>query len=167
MEQFVRELQQKLDMAINEKHAPILIPRTTIDAAHTQINSATANTTWTNQNWVNTASSLSASVQTALTYTGRGVLRLCAVTEKASGGTAAFNAELKITIDGNVVYDDAACLNREQSYRVVLGQYIDTTGGGMFLDDPIGLPFNATCKIEYKSDGTRTVTVGYRVSKKL
>ena len=87
--------------------------------------------------------------------------------EFAAGATAAFNAELKITIDGTVVYDDAACIARESSMHVVVGG-IAIIGTTMISvnESAIGLPFNTSCKIEFKSDGTRSITAGWKIAKK-
>ncbi len=33
-------------------------------------------------------------------------------------------------------------------------------------ESAIGLPFNTSCKIEFKSDGTRSITAGWKIAKK-
>lgn len=159
-----------LDM-IDRKHAPILIPVVAIDASHAKqnITAASAGTIFTNLALQNTAASTSSSLQTAVSYTGRGVLTKLVAIEKTSGGTTAYNAAVKVTIDGNVVYNDSAALARQSQMRVILGnQLITGTDLISVTHSSIGLPFNQSCKIEYSSsDGTTTTTVGWNISKKL
>lgn len=164
-------VQQAVNGVIDRKHAPILIPAVTIDASHAKlsITAASAATIFNNLALQNTASSTSSSLQTAVNYTGRGVLTKCLAIEKTSAGTTAYNAAVKITIDGNVVYNDTAALARQSQMRVILGNQL-VTGTDLIsvTHASIGLPFNQSCKIEYSSsDGTTTTTVAWNISKKL
>lgn len=148
-------------------------PLVTIDPAHakTVLNAADAATIKTQMAFQNSATSLSASIQTAVNYSGSGILTKCLIGEFAALGTAAFNARLQITIDGVVVYNDTAAISRESSMRVVVGNQIVSTNTTpttlqQMIDSSIGLPFNQSCKIEYLSDGTRTVTVAWHIDKR-
>lgn len=156
--------------AVNEKHAPVLIPQVTIDAAHAQKNlaAATVGAVWTAISWQNTANTTSASYQTAVDYIGRGVLTKCAIAEITAGANNNRSFSVKITIDGNVVYEGAPALTRESAIRVVVGNIVEVSASlAGITDDCPGLPFNASCKIEYASDGTRTLHVGWKIAKKL
>lgn len=164
------QVQQAVNGVIDRKHAPILIPAVTIDAAHGTMNvtAASAGSIFTNFNVGQSASTTSASTQTAVNYTGRGVLTKCFLMEKTSGGTTNYSALLKITIDGNVVYNQSATLTRESQLHVVVGnQAVYGTDLIGIIDDDMGLPFNKSCKIEYASDGTITTTVAWKIKKKL
>lgn len=164
------DLQVSLAQMISEKHAPVMVPRVTIDPAHAQTNvtAASATAIWNAFNLASSASTTLNTLQTAVSYTGRGVLKLCLITEKDSGAAAAFNAELKITIDGTTVYDDTAAIAAGSQMRVVVGNLLTITAGTLYAltDDSIGLPFNKTCVIQYKSDNVHTVTVGWKIAKK-
>jgi hypothetical protein len=166
-----QQLQLSLQGMITRKHAPILIPATTIDASHAKLNitAASAGTIFNQLALESTAASSSSTTQTAVSYTGRGVLNKVVVIEKTSGGTSAYNAAVKITIDDTAVYNQSAALNRQSQMRVILGNQL-VTGTDLIsvTKDPIGLPFNKSCKIEYSSsDGSTTTTVGWNIAKKL
>ena len=159
-----------LNQMINDKHATLMIPRVTIDAAQAKINvsGADAGNTLANMYLEKFVTTTSNTIQTAVSYIGRGVLSMVMLGEFVSTGTAAFNAQLKITIDDNVVYDDAASIARESSLRVVVGGVAIIAAGQISVSESaIGLPFNSSCLIQYKSDGTRTITAGWKIAKKL
>lgn len=170
LKKWADDLQISLAKMIDEKHAPLMLPRVTIDSAHAQVNvtPASAGAVWNAFNLSTSAVSNANTLQTAVSYTGRGVLKLCLVTEKDSGAAAAFNAELKITIDGTVVYDDAAAIAAGSQMRVVVGNLLTIAAGTLYAltDDSIGLPFNKTCLVQYKSDGVHNTTVGWKIAKK-
>lgn len=167
---FQTDAEQEFTLMINDKHAPIMIPRVTIDSAHNVLQLTAANSVAILAQLVltNTAASTSATIQTAVSYTGRGILTKCIIGEFSGVGTVAYNAELKITIDGNVVYDVANAITRQQQIRVVVGNLIDIQADAQLAvtDGYPGLPFNNSCLIEYKSDGTRNTTVGWKIAKK-
>ena len=158
----------ELRKKVNEKHAPILIPQVSIDAAHSQRSLSSAATDWSGLNWQNSASTTSGAIQTALDYVGRGVLTKLAVAEVTSGGaTARTFGVTTITIDGNVVYQ-AAPITGESRIRVIVGNLSGVSGTNLAIADEFpGLPFNASCKIEYISDGVRTLSIGWKIAKKL
>lgn len=166
-----KDIEKEFNLSINQKHAPILVPRVTIDPAHKQKGlapgSAVAN--WTALNWQNELSTTANTFQTAVNYVGRGILTRAVFAEITSAGSAIRVFGGRITIDGNVVYSDAtACVVRESAWRVVVGTYSETGGTNhAILDAAIGLPFNNSCLIELVSDGTRTFTVGWHIDKKL
>jgi hypothetical protein len=167
---FGRDIEQEIRRVINEKHAPILIPQVTIDAAHAQKNlaAADAGANWAALSWQNSASTTSNAYQTALNHTGRGILTKLAIAEVTSGTNNNRTFGVKLTIDGNVLYDVANALTRESAIRVIVGNLIDVSGTNFALvDGSIGLPYNQNCKIEYISDGTRTLSIGWKVAKKL
>jgi hypothetical protein len=151
-------------------HAPVLIPRVPIDAAHSKANltPASAGSVWSNLNAEKSASTTSSSEQVPLIYLGRGVLTKCFLIERQSGGSSAFNALLAIAIDGNVIYADAACIARQSSIRVVVGNLITRTAGSLYAiwEDSEGLPFNQSCVIGFTSDGTQNIDVAWEISKK-
>lgn len=163
LDDFQRDIEREFNMAINEKHAPIMVPRVTIDAAHAQVNSTTAYT-GTNFNAAQTATTTSASFATAINYVGRGVLTKFLIAEVTSGGAISRQFGAKITIDGNVVYSDSNALTRETATRVIVGNLNGTVS---ILDEFPGLPFNQSCKLEFASDGTRTLTAAWKIAKKL
>lgn len=167
---FQSDIEEHLTRMINEKHAPIMIPRVTIDAAHSERNiaAASAGAIWTAFMLQNTATSTSASAATAVEYLGRGVLTKFAIAEVTSGGINPRTFGAKITIDGNVLYDVSNAVTRESSIRVIIGNLVDVSGTNLgWIDAHPGLPFNSQCKLEFTSDGTRTLTAGWKIAKKL
>lgn len=154
--------------AVNEKHAPILIPQVTIDAAHSQRSLASASGDWTGLNWQSSTSTTSGSEQTAVEYIGRGILTKLAVAEVTSGGASARTfGNTTITIDGNVVFQGVP-ITGESRIRVIVGNLLGVSGTDLaVIDGHPGLPFNASCKITYISDGTRTLSIGWKIAKKL
>lgn len=171
---WAQNLTQTLSGMIDEKHAPILIPSVTIDVGSQDIVTGSAANAWNafdNQKLPNTAATTSNTYQTALNYTGRGVVTLVAiVAQVAAQGSTAAGASVQITIDGNVVYS-AAANAAVNNIRMIVGSIVLIDSANSYYemrDDPIGLPFNKTCKIEYKS-GTngQGVTIGWKVAKKL
>lgn len=156
--------------AVDEKHAPILIPQVTIDAAHIQKNlaAASAGAIWTALSWGNSTSTTSGSYQTAVSYVGRGVLTKCAIAEVTAGTTNPRTMGVRITLDGRVLYDVANALTRESAMHVIVGNILEISGALVAVtDETPGLPFNASCLIEYVSDGTRTCSIGWKIAKKL
>lgn len=162
---FQRDLEALLDTMLNEKHAPLMVPRTTIDPAHTAV--AATSTGWTNIAWGTQGTTMSGSFETIASHTGRGVLRKLAVAEITSGGAAANSVPVKVTIDGNVVLNLNPAIATQSQMRVLVGNlyYVSATNFAI-LDDPIGLPFNSSILIEAATAGG-TATVGWALSKKL
>jgi hypothetical protein len=167
-----RDVEEQINIAINAKHAPIAVPITTIDIAHTQYNFAAADrvTILAGLAFGDSNTTTSASLVTAVSYTGRGVLHALTIGEFTAGGIAAATGGVKITIDGNVVCNSVALIGRQSSLRVVLGSMVignSTPNAVSVVSDPVGLPFNSSCLVEFLSDGTRTMTVGWKIAKKL
>lgn len=165
-----KDIEEQFTLAINGKHAPIMVPRVTIDAAHSQQNfaAASASAIAAAFSLQNTATSTSASVATAVEYLGRGVLTKFAIMEVTAGATNSRTFGAKLTIDGNVVYDVSNALTRESAIRVIVGNLVNVSGTNLgFLDEAPGLPFNSQCKLEFTSDGTRTLTAAWKIAKKL
>ena len=171
-----RSRDDEIAKMLNEKHAPILIPKVAVDAAHGKFNlvAASAGGIWTNLNWGNSTTTTAGTLQTAVNYLGRGVLTKCVIAEVTSAGTGAIvNADtgLVITIDGTKVYDNdgTGVISRQSSMRVVVGNFFFTlsTDSPCVLDEVPGLPFNASCKIEYRSNAVGTISIGWKIAKKL
>lgn len=167
-DQLDREIAER--KPLNEKHAAVLVPVATIDAAHTQKNlaGASAAAIWTALSLEKTASTANSSYTTAVEITGRGILTKFAVAEVTSGGISTRVFGAKLTIDGTVIYqDDSSALVRESAIRVIVGNLIDVSGTNIGFTDSPGFPFNAQCKLEIKSDGTRTLSAAWKVLRKL
>lgn len=166
-----KDLETEFNLSINGKHAAIMVPRVTIDPAYKQKNLTAANAAanWAALSWQNEFSTTANAVTNAVTYNGRGILTRCVFAEITSAGTAARVFGGQITIDGNIVYQDTvAAVVRESAWRVLVGSYSETGGTNhLIVDAAIGLPFNNSCVIDLKSDGTRTFTVGWHIDKKL
>lgn len=170
---FGKDLEGKFRKMLNEKHASVLIPQTTIDAAHATKNltAASAGAIWTAFSIPATsqASTTSTSTQVAIDYSGRGILVKAAIAEITSGATTARNTALfKITIDGNVVYNNTSSLSRQSQILVVVGNLVDVSGTNLGFLDENGYPFNSQCKIEYTTSavGGDTTTVAWKIIKK-
>lgn len=165
MTAFQRDVERALNDMLNEKHAPVLIPRVTIDAASTAFTIVAAG--FDNLKLPNSGNTSSASLTTLLTYTGRGVLQKLVIVEKTSGGAAANAIALKITVDGNVVLNDASFIPTQMQLRAAVGSLVmRSTSDVEVHDDSIGLPFNSSILIEY-STAAGTIHGGWKLSKKL
>jgi hypothetical protein len=168
---FGRDIETELRKPLKNDHGSLLIPAVTIDAAHSQVSltAATAAAQFARFKLQNTGTSTSASAATAVDYVGRGVLTKFGIAEVTAGATTARTFGAKITLDGNVIYDVSNALTRESAVRIIVGNaYVDVndTSFGWFDEVP-GLPFNSSCKLEYTSDGTRTLTAAWKIAKKL
>lgn len=166
---FGKDLETRFRKMLTEEHAAILVPQTTIDAAHAQKNltAASAGAIFTAFSLEKTGSTTANTNQTIVDYQGRGVLTKFGIAEVTAGLTNPRTFGAKITIDGNVIYDVSNALTRESSIRVIVGNLFDVSGTNIGWTDGVpGIPFNSQCKLEYVSDGTRTLSYGYKISKK-
>lgn len=162
---FQRDVEEALDKVLNEKHAPIMIPRTTIDPAHTAV--AATSTAWTNLAWGSQGTTNSATFATILSYTGRGVLRKLVIAEITSGGAAANSVPVKLTVDGNVILNLNPGIATQSQLRVLVGSMHYTSISNIAVhDDAIGIPFNSSILIELAT-AAGTATAGWAISKKL
>lgn len=169
----LRERDDEIARMLNEKHAPILIPRVTIDPAHASKNltAASAVAIWAALTWDSgsTATTTSSSFATAVNYVGRGILTLAVVAEVTSGATNVRNGGMRITIDGNEVYSATNSIARNSAWRVVVGRQIDVSGTNIAIIPTYpGLPFNSSCLIEIIGNASGdTITAGWHIAKKL
>lgn len=158
---------------LTREHAAILVPRISIDSDHGPFNLVAANAAanWSALAWRTSTTTTSSSLVTALDYSGRGVLTKCVIAEVTSAAPAGLaGVELQITIDGNVVYSNASAIARQSQWRVVVGNQINVGGANYGITDEVpGLSFNRNCKIEFASNntGTATISLGWKVAKKL
>jgi hypothetical protein len=123
---------------------------------------------WTAFSLANTASTTSSTYTTAVEYLGRGVLTKFGIAEVTSGALVNRALGARLTIDGNILYADTSAVSRESSLRVIVGNLINVSGTNLGWTDAVpGLPFNSQCKLEIRSDGTRTTTSAWKIAKKL
>lgn len=171
---FGKDIEGKMRKMLTEEHASVLVPQTTIDAAH-----AVKNLTAASASAIFAAFSIpsgsqttttSTSTQVAIDYSGRGILTKALLAEVTSGAVSARGSALfKITIDGNVIYNNTSALSRQSQILVVVGNLIDVSGTNLGLVDGHGFPFNSQCKIEFttSSSGGDTVTAAWKIIKKV
>lgn len=165
---FQGDLETYLTKMINQSHAPLMIPRTTIELSHIQYNFAAVDraAVLASMYLQNTATTTSATYVTAATYTGRGVLQKVVVGEFNSALTNAFSGSLRITIDGNIL-NESVPISRQTSMRVALGNFAVLSATSVDVsDDSIGFAFNSSCLIEIAASGSNTLTVGWKVALK-
>jgi hypothetical protein len=158
--------------AVNEKHAPILIPRVTIDPAYaiTNVAAASAAAIFSGFAFQNTFTTTNNGFVTAVSYTGRGILTKALVGEFTSAGTTAGrNGGIQITIDGNVVYTAANATTRQSSFRTIVGNQLEIAAANYALFGAYpGLPFNSSCLIEISGNASGdTISAGWHIAKKL
>lgn len=165
--EYTRDLEIKLARMINEKHATLLIPRVSVDIAHTAV--AINSAGWSALALPNIASEAAGTLTTVLNYVGRGVLQKLVIAEIDSGGAGAFTCELIVTIDGNVLVSSSALLSAQSTARTVVGSQGWVSATDIHVhDDSIGLPFNESCKIEFRRiTAANTGRIGWKVAKKL
>ena len=165
--QQLQDLQLQFDRMLSEKHAPLLIPRITIDPASTEFVIVAAG--FNNLNLPNTTSTTSTSAVQAFSYTGRGVLQKLVMAEIASGGAAAQASSLDITVDGNVVFSSAVATTTQSSMKVIVGDLLlkESTSLIHVADDSIGLPYNKSIVVNYRTNVAGTIHLGWKVAKKL
>lgn len=157
---------------MDNKVSPFRVPDTTIDLGsvpYTFASAASAFACFFRSTLPNQTTTTSSTFQTALNYTGKGILQTVLLVAQVNPSTStAAGASAQITIDGNVVYTGAALVSVNTGIALVgrlqlqdpVNDYVLT------LDDPVGLTFNKTCKIEFKS-GTngQGVSLGWKVLK--
>ncbi len=170
---FGKDLEGKFRKMLTEEHASVLVPQTTIDAAHALKNLTAASAAAIFAAFSipsgSQASTSSTSTQVAVDYSGRGILTKALLAEVTSGASALRNGALfQITIDGNIVYTNSSALSRQSQILVVVGNLVDVSGTNLGLIDGHGFPFNSQCKIEYttSSAGGDTVTAAWKIIKK-
>ncbi len=167
--QFATLLEKKL--LINTA-SPLRVPDTTIDVGssiYTFASAATAYANFLRASLPNSAATTNSAFQTALNYTGKGILQcVFGVSQIVGGLSTAVGMSIQITIDGNILYT-AASLAAVNTGVAVIGQIIvdDPTNDYLgVLNDPVGLSFNKTCKVEFKSGSNgQGVSIGWRVLK--
>jgi hypothetical protein len=161
---FQRDMEDYLTRMINEKHAPLMIPRVMVDPSTTAFTIVAGG--YDNQQHYNSFSTTSTSLTDVVNYTGRGVLQRLVVAEKTSGGAAANNVVIDIVADGTTVLSQTT-LTTQMTMRVIVGgvAYVSTSVVHV-LDDSIGIPFNSSLRIRI-STAAGTVHVGYKIAKKL
>jgi hypothetical protein len=109
-------------------------------------------------------------LQTALSYTGKGtLLRLVAVAQVAAATSTAAGVNIKVTIDGTVVYTNTTAVTANNRMRCIVGSMhiVDPTPRLGTADDPVGWAFHSSLLIEAASvTSGQGITVGWRVGKK-
>lgn len=167
--QFSRLLEKTL--LINSQ-SPLRVPDATIDpgsAIYTFGSAIKAATAFANAKLPNNAINNTNVFSAPLNYTGKGILQcVLGIAQGVGAGSSAAGMSIQITIDGRVLYT-AAALSAVNTGIAVVGQLLVTDTTNDFIgvhSDPVGLAFNKTCKVEFKS-GTngQDVQLGYRVLK--
>lgn len=173
---YLDELNLQIDRTMQPSHAAVAVPATTIDVGSAVLSGTAAAiaASFAAMALPNTATTSAASIATALDYTGRGILqRVVCMSQTAAATSTAAGFTVKITIDGNVIYNAATTASNNRIAAVVGSLTRDESAlstdiiyGSM--DDVPGLPFNSGCKIEFQT-GTngQGITIGWRVLKKL
>ena len=165
--EYTRDLEIKLARMINEKHAPLMVPRVAQDPAATAV--AINSTGWAALALPNITSEVAGTLTTVLNYVGRGVLQKLVIAEIDSGGAGAFTCQLIVTIDGNMVISSSALLSTQSTARTIVGSQVAESASLVHVhDDSIGLPFNESCKIEFRRiTAANTGRIGWKLAKKL
>ncbi len=169
---WAQDIEKGFQFLLSAEHATLRIPTTTIDAGSAEVlasSGAIAYNNFLRSYLPNTATTTSNLTTTALNYTGKGVLEcVLAVAQDSSTTSTAAGVAVVITIDGNVVFNGTVSANNR--LRAIVGQLVNFDPANEYLgciSDPIGLPFNETCVIQYASaTNGQGVTIGWRVSKK-
>lgn len=153
--------------------SPFRVPDTTIDlgsAAYTFASGASAFACVSRAILPNQQSNgIGTGFTTAVNYTGKGILQCVLLVAQVSGGAStAAGASAQITIDGNVVYTGAALALVNTGIALVGRLQLQDPVNDYVLtfDDPNGLTFNKSCKIESKS-GTngQAISIGWKILK--
>jgi hypothetical protein len=163
---FQRDLEDYLTMAIGPNHAPIMVPRTIIDAGSSEFTIVIA--AITNCKFSSTATATTTSFTDLLNYTGRGVLTRFIAGEFDSGGAAGLNAGIKITVDDEVIYlDNPNFITTQMKMKCVVGSVnYESTSVVNVHPCPVGIPFNKSIRIQgLISAGT--LSAGWNLCKKL
>ncbi|HEX3156703.1 MAG TPA: hypothetical protein VHV32_18890 [Candidatus Angelobacter sp.] len=161
-----------LEASVLGNVSPFVVGTTTVDLGGAEIapaSAAAASTAFTALSLPNTANTTSNAFQTALNYTGSGVLSLVVVmTQLVALGSTATGMSVQITIDGNVLFTGSVT-TAVNHMRAIVGRLsiIDTANNYMVAQGhPIGLTFLQSCKLEFKSAvNGQGVTIGWDVLK--
>ena len=147
------------NVLLTQNLSPLRVPDTTIDVATGEIALSTgtiAYNTFLFSLLPHMATTTSNAYQTLLSYTGKGIV-LCAVgvSQDATHTSTAAGVSMRITVDGNVVFD-GSLTTAVNHYAALVGQINQIDVGStspyyLTMDAGFGLAFNSTLKIEYKS----------------
>lgn len=171
---FVQLAAYQENVILNQGLSPFRVPDTTIDVGSGPFafsSGSNAYNAFLFSLLPHMATTTSSTYSTFFTYTGRGVV-LCAVgvAQDATHTSTAAGMSMRITIDGNILFDGQICTAVNQ-YGALVGQInlLDPTSTNPYvltLDAGLGLTFQKTCLIEYKA-GTNAqgVSAGCRVLK--
>lgn len=144
---------------------PFLIPTVTQDASYAPVTLSATVTAFELNSFFSTSN---AAFQQAVLYTGSGVLTQCYLIENTFPVSAtAFNASVRITIDGVVVFTNATMLGTKSRYQLVVGSdiYQDVNGVLHSYDAASGWGFKTSCKIEIAGNGASTNAVFWKITK--
>jgi hypothetical protein len=105
-------------------------------------------------------------LQTALSLAGPGNLAYIVVKNLAS--TSVSGVEVKVTIDGAVIFDPIVNLSALQLFGTNYGGLLNITGsitGDNATTSPANWDFKSSLLIELKSDGTNSIQVAWGINK--
>lgn len=145
------------------------VPRVTQDTQYAPwaAGTITAANMWNSLKLINTFNTTSAVLQTAVNYSGTGVLQQVILAEKTSGLATAYGGLVKITIDNVVIFNAALLGQRSEIQAVIAGSSNEDAANALSVSDHVpGIPFNSSCKIEIQSDGATRLDVAWKIAKR-